>query len=135
MSYLLDTDICIYILNGPTEALQNHFKNVMKKRICVSTLTEAELYYGSLHSSRPDKNRERVVMFLAPLEILPFDSKAAFFFAEIKETLTRRGKPSGVFDMLIAATARAHDLTLITNNTKHFDKISGLSVQNWLHTD
>lgn len=132
MSYLLDTDICIYILNGASSALEQQFREKAGTRICVSTLTEAELYYGALHSSRPEKNRERVRVLLDPLEMVSFDSEAAHQFAQIKETLVTKGKPIGAIDMLIAAIAKAKELTLVTNNVKHFKSIPGLTVENWV---
>lgn len=132
MSYLLDTDICIYILNGGNPKLQKRFMDQGGSRLCVSTLTEAELHYGALHSSRPQKNRQRISLFLDPLEIIPFDSQGAEAFARIKETLVKKGKPIGAIDMLIAATALSNRLTLITNNVKHFAMIPELSFENWL---
>lgn len=131
MSYLLDTDICIYILNGASDALKKRFRGVMRQRLCVSSLTEAELCYGALHSARPQANQERIQAFLDPLEILPFDSRAAREFAQVKQTLVKQGLPSGAIDMLIAATALAGNLTLVTNNVKHFKAIPGLRVENW----
>lgn len=132
MSYLLDTDICIYILNGASSQLQKHFQEKSGSRFCVSALTEAELYYGAIHSSRPQKNKERIKHFLDPLEIIPFDSQAAQQFAQIKQSLVTSGKPIGAIDMLIAATAITKELTLITNNLKHFKFISSLALENWL---
>lgn len=132
MSYLLDTDICIYILNNESPELQNRFREKAGAAICVSTLTEAELYYGAIHSARPEKNKERVRALLDPLEIIPFDSESAHEFALIKETLVTKGTPIGAIDMLIAAIARAKDLTIVTNNLKHFGSVPGLSVENWL---
>lgn len=132
MSYLLDTDICIYILNNKSPELQKRFQEKGGARICVSTLTEAELYYGAIHSAHPEKNRERVKDLLGPLEIIPFDSDAAREFASIKQTLTTKGKPIGAIDMLVAAIARAKSLTIVTNNLKHFESIPNLSVENWL---
>ncbi len=132
MTYLLDTDICIYILNRPTPNLRSRFEKEPLSELGVSILTEAELYYGALHSSKPKNNRDRVESLLSPLTRLPFDSDAAGAFASIKENLAKRGKMIGAIDMLIAAVARSKNLTLITNNLKHFGEIQGLSIENWL---
>lgn len=132
MNYLLDTDICIYILNNKNPALEAKFKSHLTNKIAVSTLTEAELYYGALHSSRPIKNKERVKEFLEPLLKVPFDSEAALKFAEIKQALLSKGKPIGAIDMLIASIARTQEFALITNNVKHFKEISGLAVESWV---
>jgi tRNA(fMet)-specific endonuclease VapC len=132
MSYLLDTDICIYLLNEGSPALYEQFQKHARARICVSTITEAELYYGALHSQKSQQNRERVVLFLDPLETLPFDSQAAQEFAMIKEAFTKKGNPIGVMDMLIAAVAKAQGMSVVTNNQRHFTRVRGLKVENWL---
>jgi tRNA(fMet)-specific endonuclease VapC len=132
MSYLLDTDICIYILNQGDPKLRKKFQEKAAARLAVSALTEAELYYGALHSRKAKQNWERVGIFLEPLEIIPFTSREAMGFAEIKEILFRKGKPIGAIDMMIAATALAHDLTLISNNVKHFTNIPKLKFENWV---
>lgn len=134
MTYLLDTDICIYALNGGTAKLEKNFRQHMSERLCVSTITEAELYYGALHSGRPEANWQRVHAFLKALEKIPFDSDAAREFARIRQELSVAGKPIGVMDMLIGAVARLKQYILVTNNTRHFTKISGITVENWMST-
>ncbi len=132
MRYLLDTDTCIYILNGPTPLLRTRFEKENVASLAVSTLTEAELYYGALHSAKPEENRKRVEILISPFSRIPFDSEAAALFAPLKEDLIRRGKPIGVIDMLIASIAKSRGLTLVTNNLRHFQEIPGLSVENWV---
>lgn len=132
MTYLLDTDICIYILNGPTSRLRLNFNRAQQGEVGISTVTEAELYFGAFHSKFKKLNLERVEGFLSPLKKIHFNSESAYQFGEIKENLVRRGQSVGEMDMLIAATAKAHGLTLITNNAKHFRRIKGLKVENWL---
>ncbi len=132
MRYLLDTDTCIYILNGPTPTLRARFEKEGAADLGISTLTEAELCYGALHSSKPEKNRERVEILTAPFVKLPFDSEAAAAFAPIKEDLMRRGKPIGVIDTLIAAIAKSRRLVLVTHNLKHFRQIPDLAVEDWV---
>ncbi|MBI4209437.1 MAG: type II toxin-antitoxin system VapC family toxin [Deltaproteobacteria bacterium] len=132
MRYILDTDICIYILNDAAPQLRSYFEKWGPDQICISTLTEAELYYGALHSSKPKKNQEKIQKFVMPFPRIPFDSSAAFEFAAVKEELTRKGRPIGAVDMLIGAIAKAHGLILVSNNIKHFKLITGLKVENWL---
>lgn len=132
MTYLLDTDICIYILNGPTARLRERFEQEALPNLAVSTLTEAELHYGAHHSAQAKKNVERVELFLAPLTRIPFDSQAAGEFARIKESLIRKGITIGAIDLLIAAIAKTKGFTLVTKNLKHFKEISGLAVENWI---
>ena len=132
MNYLLDTDICIYILNERDEKLRSRFLKHVSAQIAVSTLTEAELFYGAVHSARPVQNRERVAAFLEPLTRIPFDSEAAVVFAVIKQELVTRGRVVGAIDMLIAASALAKGYTLITNNEKYFQSVRGLAIENWL---
>lgn len=131
MLYLLDTDICIYLLNGGNALLRKRFVNCRAEDLGVSAITEAELLYGALHSARPTPNRDRVRAFVAPLEVCPFDSLAARHFAELKQAVTSKGRPGGIMDLLIAAVARSRGLTIVTNNTRHFAPIPGLSVENW----
>lgn len=131
MRYLLDTDICIYLLNGGSESLRKRFMACRATDLGVSAITEAELLYGALHSARPAPNRDRVRVFIAPLEVCPFDFSAARHFAELKQVVTNKGKPIGLMDLLIAAVARSRGLTVVTNNTKHFAPLPGVSVENW----
>ena len=131
MTFLLDTDICIYILNESSPKLRAHLEAMEPKNIVVSALTEAELLYGALHSGNPKKNQERVKRFLPPFLTLPFDSDAAVQFAQIKELLVKKGRLIGAIDMLIAAIAKSHDLTIVTNNLRHFEEVPDLKVENW----
>ena len=131
MSYLLDTDICIYILNAKDPNLQKRFREHAVEGLSVSALTEAELYFGALRSTSPAQNRERIQLLLDPITIIPFDSTAAHHFAEIKLALAQQGRPTGAMDLLIAATAKAYNFTLVTNNVRHFQNIPNLAVENW----
>lgn len=131
MSYLLDTDICIYILNGGNTQLEDKFHKNRAASYFVSTLTEAELHYGAQHSARAQHNLSRVREFLSPLRLLPFDSEAAAAFAKIKQALFSSGTPIGVVDTFLAAVALSRHLVVISNNLRHFKKVPGLKVENW----
>ena len=91
----------------------------------------AELEYGAAKSSRPEQNRQALSLFLTPLEILPYDDRAAVHYGEIRSQLEKKGKVIGAMDMLIAAHARSLGLTLVTNNTREFKRIPHLEVENW----
>jgi len=130
--YLLDTDICIFLLRGGHEELAERLREVPADELCTSTVTAAELRYGARHSPRPKKNVAAVEAFLAPLIRLPFDDLAALHFAEIKHDLARRGEPIGPMDLLVAAISRAASATLVTNNDGEFRRVVGLKVANWL---
>lgn len=131
MKYMLDTNICIYIIKKkPIKVFQAfHLLNVGD--VCISSITFAELQYGVHKSQQQDRNRIALFNFLAPIEILPFSSKAASLYGEIRAHLENKGKIIGAYDLLIAAHALSENLILITNNTKEFNRIPKLNLQNW----
>lgn len=131
MTYLLDTDICIYILNERDDHLMERFRSVRPIDVAVSAVTLAELDYGAARSKRPEKNRERVRALLFPLTILAFDEAAAGVYGDLRAATTKKGRTVGAMDLLIAATAKAHGLTIVTNNVKEFRRFKGLKVENW----
>jgi len=132
MKYMLDTNICIYIIKKkPIQVIHT----LQKKKIgdiCISTITLAELQYGVEKSINKVKNQLALTEFLAPIEILNFDDKAARHFGSIRVHLERIGKIIGPFDLQIAAHALSEDLTLVTNNTKEFERVPDLKIENWL---
>ncbi|KXG75827.1 tRNA(fMet)-specific endonuclease VapC [Fervidicola ferrireducens] len=132
MKYMLDTNICIYIIKKkPTEVIER-FKKLDIGDICISSITLAELWYGVEKSQYKEKNRAALAAFIAPFEILPFSDKAATSYGEIRAFLEKRGESIGAYDLLIAAHALSENLTLVTNNVREFAKIPGLSVENWV---
>jgi len=131
--YLLDTNICIYIIKKrPTEVLER-LVSLDPEEVGVSSITVAELEYGVAKSSRPRQNREALLNFLAPLQILAFDDQAAQHYGKIRAYLERKGQTIGAMDLLIAAHARSLSLTLVTNNEKEFSRVPGLTVENWVN--
>jgi len=132
MNYLLDTNICIYIIRHHPPQVIDRLKSCGIGDVAVSSITLAELEYGAVKSSRPEQNREALLSFAAPLEILPFDDKAALHYGEIRADLERSGQTIGAMDMLIAAHARSIPLTLVTNNTREFARVPQLLVENWV---
>jgi tRNA(fMet)-specific endonuclease VapC len=131
VKYLLDTNICIYIINEKLPALLRRMQRFTPGELGISAVTVAELEYGLHKSSRPDRNRIALASFLLPFEIVDFDQAAASEYGEIRAWQTRQGKAVGALDLLIAAQARSRGLVLVTNNEKEFALIQGLLIENW----
>jgi tRNA(fMet)-specific endonuclease VapC len=129
-TYMVDTNICIYAIRRSNPALTQHF-TAHEGEICVSSVTLAELRFGSERSARRDANLEELRRFLEVVEVCSFDALAAEHFGDIKAQLFRAGTPVGPLDMLIGAHARSLNLTLVTNNRREFDRMPGLTVENW----
>ena len=131
MKYLIDTNICIYIMNKRPVAVIEKFKKFEIGEIGISTITVSELQYGAAKSTYRKKNEVRLEEFLAPLGILSYDQTAARVYGDIRFQLEKHGKPIGPLDLLIAAHAVSQNLVLVTNNIKEFDRIKKLKVENW----
>ena len=133
VKYLLDTDMCIYLLNGD-ERVKSRVAQAGVEAISVSILTVAELYFGAYNSLQLEANLERIHEFLSspgPI-ILSIDDAAAEYFGKFKAVLRRDGKPIGDVDLLIAGIAASRGLKVVTNNTEHFKRIADISLENWL---
>lgn len=131
MKYMLDTNICIYtIKQKPSSVIQNYLARDPEE-MCVSSITYAELMHGVEKSQFPEKNRLAISLFFSPLTVLDFDSCAAEEYGRIRAALEKKGTPIGPMDMLIAAHARSQNLTVVTNNTREFLRVDGLSIENW----
>lgn len=132
MKLMLDTNICIHVIKHRPAAVIARFQEYMPRDMCISSITLAELEYGVEKSSKPDKNRLALVMFLSGICVLPFDDDAAAEYGIIRAALEKKGTPIGPNDMLIAAHAKALGLPIITNNTREFVRVDGLQVENWI---
>ncbi len=132
MNYLIDTNICIYIMNNHPPKVIEKFKKVVVGEVGISSITVSELYYGVYKSSQIDKNSQRAGEFLQPFSILPYDENASRSYGIIRNELEKKGKVIGPLDMLIAAHALSNNLILITNNVKEFKRIKSLRVENWV---
>ena len=131
MKYLVDTNICIYIMNKrPVEVIQR-FKQFDVGDVGISTITVSELQYGVVKSANRKENRERLEQFLVPLEIILYDEMAAEVYGDIRFQLEKNGKLIGPLDVLIAAHALSRNLILVTNNVREFKRIKNLRVENW----
>jgi len=131
MEYLLDTNICIYIIKKRPAGVLKKFESLSLGDVAISSITLAELYYGIMKSSNPKKNQEALDKFLIPLEILEFDYNATIEYGKIRADLEKKGTPIGPLDTLIASHAKSLNLTLVTNNEKEFERIPELKIENW----
>ena len=128
---LLDTNICIYIINAKPPAVLARFKQYRMGDIGLCSVVAAELAFGVAKSGSP-RNRQALEMFLAPLTILPFDAAAVWAYGDLRADLDRRGTPIGSLDTMIAAHALSLQVLLVTNNTREFAKVPGLQLDNWV---
>lgn len=129
--FMLDTNVCIYLINKRDAALRERFESHAGD-ICISSITYAELCYGVAHSKRISRNRRELEAFRVDLDILSFDENAGTHYGEIRHALVKRGRPIGANDLLIAAHARSVAATLITNDENGFRHVPELRVENWL---
>ncbi|MEI6516397.1 MAG: type II toxin-antitoxin system VapC family toxin [bacterium] len=132
MKYLLDTNICIYLIKQRPAPVLDHLQRCKPGDIGLSAITVSELEYGVCKSARPQENRLALAEFLAPLEVLMFDDHAAAKYGKIRAELERQGRPIGAMDLLIAAHALSRHLALVTNNEREFLRIPDLKVVNWV---
>ncbi len=126
---MIDTNIVIFYLKGKFN-LEQKFDKVFEHDLFISEITLAELKFGVEKSERPEKNKIVLDNFLTGVQILPIFNSLDFFAKE-KARLQREGIPIDDFDLLIGVTAVTNDLTMVTNNTKHFKKINGIVLEDW----
>ena len=129
--FLLDTNACIRLLNGTSPALAARLRAQRSRMVRLCSIVKAELLYGARHSERVAQNLELLQRFFAPFECLVFDDACAEQYGVIRADLAREGSPIGPNDLLIAATAKAYDLTLVTHNVGEFCRVPGLRVSDW----
>jgi len=129
---LLDTNICIYIITQKPAQVLARFRRHKAGDIGVSSIVAAELAYG-VAKSGSERNQQALQMFLAPLEVLPFDEAALWTYGQLRAQLEKQGTPIGSMDTLIAAHALSHDAVLVTNNQREFERVPGLRLDNWMH--
>ena len=131
MRYLLDTDVCIRVLNGTSPAVVDRLRSLGPHDVGISAVVRAELVFGAEKSARPAENLRLVSAFLAPFAGVPFDHAAADAYGGIRAALERTGRPIGTHDLLIGATAVARTLTLVTYNLTEFTRVPGLELEDW----
>lgn len=131
MKYLIDTNILIYLMNSKSIKLQNKFVKKNTEQFCISSITVAELIFGAKKSKNVDKNLTAAIKILSPFKILDFSGEDAFEYGDIRCDLEKKGKIIGGNDLLIASQARRQNLIVVTANTKEYERVSGLKVENW----
>ncbi|AZI44445.1 type II toxin-antitoxin system VapC family toxin [Deinococcus psychrotolerans] len=134
MRFLLDTNICIFIIKHKPAVVRERFAALTPGEVGLSAVTEAELLHGVYKSARVEHNLAAVLAFASQLVMLPFDSQVTETYGRIRAELEQAGRPIGPLDFQIAATALAYDLTLVTNNTREFRRVAGLNVEDWLNS-
>lgn len=131
IAYMLDTNICIYVMKNYPQDLRDKF-NSLAEQLCISSITLGELHYGAEKSARRADNLTAVEQFVARLEMLPFDARAAAHYGQVRAELERAGTPCGPHDMQIGGHARSQGLIVITNNAREFSRMKGIRVENWV---
>lgn len=132
--YLLDTNACIQLLNGSSPNLAAHLQQRHPSEVSLCTVVKAELFYGARKSARVAQNLQLLTVFFAPFPCLSFDEASAETYGALRADQERSGRILGPNDLLIAAIAKTHDLTLITNNVREFSRVVGLRVEDWQNT-
>jgi len=131
LRFLLDTNICIYVIKRRPESLLERF-NSNASHLAMSSITLAELLHGAEKSSNPQRTLSVVEDFCSRLDVLEYGVKAAQHYGQIRTALERRGTPIGMNDLHIAAHARSEGLTLVSNNLREFERVEGLLLANWV---
>ena len=131
MKLMLDTNICIYIIKQQPASVLKRFVEYQVGEICISSITLAELRYGVAKSKQKDKNTKALDEFITPLVIAPFGEEAALAYGNIRSDLEKAGTPIGSMDLLIAAHARSIAVSLVTNSTRQFSRVTDLNILDW----
>lgn len=129
---MLDTNICIYIIKNKPQNVREKFKEFDIGDLVLSSITVSELYYGVYKSEHMEKNLLALEHFLKPFDILEYDIKASVAYGKIRADLEKRGQIIGGLDMMIAAHALSCNMILVTNNTKEFQRVKELKLDNWV---
>ncbi|UTW44050.1 type II toxin-antitoxin system VapC family toxin [bacterium SCSIO 12844] len=132
MKLMLDTNICIYIINEKPPHVLNKFKEYKFNEIGISSIVYSELVYGVYKSIKVEKNIVALASFITPLSIVEYDQNAADEYGLIRTSLEKKGKLIGANDLLIAAHAKSLELPLVTNNLEEFSRVDGLALYNWV---
>jgi tRNA(fMet)-specific endonuclease VapC len=128
---MLDTNICIYAIKHKPDTVIKKFLSHDPEELCISAITYAELMHGVEKSMAVERNRIAMSLFLSPITILQFDERAAEEYGRIKAELEKKGTPIGPMDTLIASHAKSRGLIIVTNNTREFNRVAGLTIEDW----
>jgi len=131
LKYMLDTNIVIYTLKNRPAQVRAAFKQ-HEGQMCISSVSLGELIYGAEHSDQTERNLAEIEGLMARLHVAPFEEQAAEHFGQLRAELYKSGRPIGPYDMMIAGHARSMGLILVSNNTKEFERVPGLRLENWV---
>ena len=131
MKYMLDTNTCIYVIKHKPDTVIRKFLSHDPEELCISAITYAELMHGVEKSMAVERNRIAMSLFLSPITILQFDERAAEEYGRIKAELEKKGTPIGPMDTLIASHAKSRGIIIVTNNTREYNRVVGLTVEDW----
>lgn len=135
LSYLLDTNICIYIAKRKPLNVLNKFKKLTVGDVAMSTITFGELYYGAKKSHHPEKALNVIENLISLIPALPMPIQAGEFYGKIRSDLEKKGKIIGNNDLWIAAHALTLEVIIVTNNAKEFSRINKLKIENWIEEE
>jgi len=131
ITFLLDTDACIRLLNQRDSVLARTLASVPRESVALCSISKAELYFGAYRSARREQNLGLLRRFFQEFATLPFDERSEEAYGQIRAELSARGTPIGPNDLLIAAVAVAHGVTLVTHNTREFGRVESLRIEDW----
>lgn len=132
MRYLLDTNICIYLIKKRSPEILERFRKHSPQDVAISTITLFELQYGVEKSQYKQRSEEALAKFLLPLNLIDLDRSAAIEASAIRAQLEKKGLSIGPYDLLIAGLAKSQEMTLVTNNTNEFERVADLHLENWV---
>lgn len=130
--YFVDSNTCIYFMNGKYPSVREKFLAISPKEIKISAVVKSELLLGAFKSQTREKTTEKVERFLKPFEVVDFTNEMAYDYAELRKDLEKDGIPIGANDMFIAVTALHERATLITHNIDEFSRVKGLKIVDWV---
>lgn len=128
---MLDTNIVAFAKNNRPEIVLERMRRFDPGDLCVSVITLAELEYGVFNSSNHERNQLALTLFLANIDVVPFDGSAAVEYGRMRADLRRKGTPIGANDLMIAAHAKSLGMRLVTSNTREFSRVEGLAIEDW----
>ena len=129
--YFLDTNICVYFLQGKFDSIKDKLKNINPKDIKIPAIVKAELLYGAEKSGKKSQNIQTVVIFLLPFEIIDFDDKSSIQYSKLRAKLENKGTPIGPNEYIIASIVLANNGILVIHNQKEFKRVKSLKIEDW----
>ena len=130
--YIVDSNTCIYFMNGKYPSVRDKFLSISPKDIKISSVVKGELLLGAFKSQTREQTTKKVEKFLKPFDVIDFTDKMSYDYAEIRATLEKSGNSIGANDLLIAATALNQKATLVTHNIDEFSRVHGLDIEDWV---